>query len=78
LAIYICKSGTCSYVTECDEEKFCMNCGQPLLNKCAKCHTNIKSKEQRFCHECGEGLKDESMPLEDIYNLNNYYGQFIS
>lgn len=69
LAILICKSGTCSYFTEREEEKFCILCGQPLISKCPKCNSEIKSKEQKFCHECSERLKDEALPLADIYDM---------
>gem|GEM_PF-3061848 len=78
MAIYICKSGSCSYVTGCDEEKFCMICGKPLLSACAKCGAKIKRKEQRFCYECGEGLKDDSLLTNKLYSMNNLDLEFTT
>ena len=35
--------------------KFCMECGQPLINKCPNCGAEVP-KGGKFCLECGTKL----------------------
>lgn len=42
------------------QEKFCSNCGAPLVRECAGCRSTISNPYAKFCSACGQRLKEAS------------------
>jgi rRNA maturation endonuclease Nob1 len=56
-----CVSKDCSYYSyftrEEKPEKFCSNCGKPLISSCPNCKAVREKMEAKFCPECGNPYK---------------------
>jgi predicted amidophosphoribosyltransferase len=68
MAVAICKSEKCNFISRDGHEKFCPLCGGPTISECPDCHTELESLDQKLCSKCGTRLKDEHQNYFEEFN----------
>ena len=46
------------------QERFCINDGEPLLERCARCKAEIHSPYAEYCSACGHAYGSAHTPAE--------------
>jgi len=63
VAVAYCSSPSCEhadyFIPEKGEtpQKFCTECGSPMIPDCPSCHAYRNEMKDRFCPECGKPYK---------------------